>query len=280
MHALPKRALVAIRGASVTEFLQGLITQDMRKFVNPVISTVFLNPKGRMLTDALIWRNDARFLLDLPIETAGSISSMLTRHKLRAPIDIERIPFEELAVHVNAGVNDPRASELTERMIKRPDGGFIDGTELYKAARMRSCVLEGPSEIPYESGIPVFYNFDLTNSISLAKGCYTGQELITRTLRRGVVRKRCFTVRSVEGTLPEINDPSGTVSVTDLTGAEIGKLVASTGCDGIAMVQLGGAPLNDLSQIQDAWGKLESRKIIIAGSPAELVIPQYMKGSQ
>lgn len=62
----------------------------------------------------------------------------------------------------------------------------------YNRERILAGVPEGPFEIAAQKAIPLEYNFDLMKAIDMHKGCYLGQELITRTLHRGVVRKRLF----------------------------------------------------------------------------------------
>lgn len=287
LHALTSRQLISVKssgGKSVVDFLQGLVTQDMRRFektTTNVLGTVFLNSKGRMLVDGLIWKRDAQssYFVDVPVESADHIASMLVRHKLREPFSIEVVPTVDLAVHVDVtrtqGESDPRSIDLPTRMIQKPDqfsSELEQFEERFKSIRMKACVPEGPSEIPYDSAIPVFYNFDLMDSISLAKGCYTGQELVTRTLRRGVVRKRCFGLN-----LGQIADDLSNLVICSPDGTEIGRVVASAGGYGIGLVQLGGNPLNDRMQVQAAWDRWADKKVIVGnGIQAEMFLPKYV----
>ena len=269
-------------GSGAPQFLQGLVTQDVvggKAGGHDSVASLFLNPKGRVISDAIFHfpKNDESIILDVPQGNADSISSMLARHKLRLPLTIEKM--EDECVCADWGlVNDPRSSELPGRRIVRINSEDIDATvpgrlAEYRKRRLLAGIPEGPEEVPKDSIVPIFYNFDLFNCISFTKGCYTGQELVTRTLRRGVVRKRLFPIRI-----------RGKMNVGDAVfyaDEKIGEVIACEEEVGLAQLSIPADALNDRSQIQHALEKLDMKKFSLRSddvtSDVELVVPRYMK---
>lgn len=85
-------------------------------------------------------------------------------------------------------------------------------------------ILNGVVDSKYLSEkIPFQYNMDLLNGLSFQKGCYLGQELISRAYHTGIVRKRVFPY--------ELENKNETLTVDtvvkDRTGKEMGKVVVS-----------------------------------------------------
>ena len=122
---------------------------------------------------------------------------------------------------------------------------------------------EGPVEIVRGKAIPMEFNIDLMNAISERKGCYMGQELVTRTLHRGVVRKRILPVQLFEwdqsvdtfspdptktfaGVEPEADlmpvEPTDATKFLDVTAIQsersFGRIIRVFGNIGLALVRL------------------------------------------
>ena len=80
--------------------------------------------------------------------------------------------------------------------------------------------------------IPFQFNLDLLKGISFTKGCYLGQELISRAYHTGIVRKRIFPFL--------LNDPKSTLPVDSILknseGKLLGKVVYSNNHVGLALL--------------------------------------------
>ena len=100
---------------------------------------------------------------------------------------------------------DPRSSSLPYRSIVRIDSDHYLGER-------NSSYVEHLMDLHYQLKLPIlghdflpgeYFPFDLGlhyfNAISMDKGCYIGQEVITRTLTRGAVRKAVYRLKLVEG---------------------------------------------------------------------------------
>ena len=275
MSVLKSRSLVRMSGEGIFPFLQGLITQDVTVVQKqPAAAALFLNPKGRLISDCLIVNQAAEksVLIDLPVENVDGIANLLARHKLRLPLVIEKIPWESIAVHVTDAqdaIPDPRGSFLANRVYAAPQRHDESEEIRYRNSRLLAGVIEG-SEIGTASTIPIFFNFDLFNCISFNKGCYTGQELITRTLRRGVVRKRLFPVTVKEGLTVS---PGDAVSIGS---SQVGTVLTSQNNVGVALCQIGDA-LNEAVQIQSAFDRIDQSSVSVGSHEGGTIhLPRYL----
>ena len=101
----------------------------------------------------------------------------------------------------------------------------------YEALRIRLGVPKGGVDFPYGDVFPHDADMDLFNGVDFAKGCYVGQEVVSRMKHRGEARKRVVRVR-LAGPAPA---PGALVTDGALT---IGSLGAAAGLQALALLRL------------------------------------------
>lgn len=244
MQTLLNRRLISVKGEGVLSFLQGLVTQDTQLLQSQTaIASVFLNAKGRVVTDTIIYKHETGMIVDVPQVHWESIANYLVRHKLRSPISVNMM--ENMAVAISSNSSsflDPRLPNLLPKreIVESTLGHVVSEPISYRYERFKLGVVEG-QDIPTDS-IPIFYNYDLLNAISFSKGCYSGQELVTRTIRRGIVRKRLVALQST-------NKEAIALGATVFMGEkQLGSVFASQNDVGLAVVQLDSDSLNERNQ--------------------------------
>lgn len=273
---LANRRVLSLKGEGVLPFLQGLVTQDTQllRVKEAAIACLFLNARGRIISDALIVKSPSCYFLDLPGIRLDSVADLLTRHKLRLPIQIEKsdnlsVFFTSEEFSNNYSFEDPRDASLPRRCIAPGEIMTTCNENIqYKRQRLLAGVVEA-QDVPPDS-IPIFYNFDLFNCISFNKGCYTGQELITRTIRRGVVRRRAVAVKTSDGS------PIREGAKIFIEGSkEIGAVIVCEADVGLAVLQLD-APqgLNERSAFATSLNAIQN--LSIDGVTATVVVPKYL----
>lgn len=244
---LPSRSVFRIGGADARKFLQGLITNDIGKAQGGhAIHAGLLSPQGKILFDFFAVPVADGFLLDVAQDKASELLKRLGFYRLRAQVEIAEEP--SLAVAAAWGGTprlpqgavvyaDPRLPELGFRIIV-PKG--TDAAELgcaparqedYDAFRIGLGVPEGGRDYAFGEAFPHEALFDQLNGVDFAKGCYVGQEVVSRMEHRGTARKRIVPVEGV-GPLP----PPGTSVEAD--GVAIGTLGSVSGASGLALIRL------------------------------------------
>ena len=196
---LEHRRLIAITGADATDFLQNVMTGDIRQVAEgKMIYALLLTPQGQILHDFFVSRiPDADgYFVDIDGARLDDFLGRLKIFKLRAKVDIRPVPSEELSVfiHVSEGLADPRHPSL--------------GMRLYRGAQVMD--LNGDAEdyidICTRAGIPdtvAFHvqkdfvadvNLDKLGAIAWDKGCYIGQEVTARMHYKGTAKKRLLII--------------------------------------------------------------------------------------
>lgn len=196
---LPGRAVVQITGPDAHTWLQGLVTQDVT--LPAPLYAGLLSPQGKLLFDLHLHDDGAGgFFIDVAAGRATDLMKRLSLYKLRAQVSLVERP--DMAVYVaweTAGqlLADPRLPALGARWIApRRDAPQDDGR--YRAWRWRHGVAEGPEELGVDRLLWLETNAAELNGVSIAKGCYVGQENTARMHFRGKVRKRLM-VAAVSG---------------------------------------------------------------------------------
>ncbi|WP_029063809.1 folate-binding protein YgfZ [Labrenzia sp. DG1229] len=245
---LPDRALIRVAGDDAHHFLQNLVTADIEKTDKSGASAgALLTPQGKILFDFLIYKTADGYLLDAPLETAPDLLKRLTFYRLRAKVDLEFMDedigviavWNGTALHEKAllTVTDPRVPALGERVVG-PVGTLLTknaaeaaSLEDYDFHRIALGVPEGLKDYDYSDIFPHDADLDQLGGVSFTKGCYVGQEVVSRVHHRGTSRKRFVLVESSD-TLPEKGTP------VTAGGKSIGELGSNTGQIGLALVRL------------------------------------------
>uniref|UniRef100_A0A6V7MBY0 Uncharacterized protein n=1 Tax=Bracon brevicornis TaxID=1563983 RepID=A0A6V7MBY0_9HYME len=95
LEHLKSRSLISIKGPESSDFLQGLITNDIRHLSEgiPNIYTLFLNTRGRVLYDTIIYKSleENTFLIEVDAAATNDLQKHLKMYKLRRKVDISSL---------------------------------------------------------------------------------------------------------------------------------------------------------------------------------------------
>ncbi len=243
---LDDRAVIAIVGADAHKFLQGLISNDIGKAGDESgLYAALLTPQGKILFDFLITRAGETYLLDCRKDQADALIKRLSMYRLRAAVTIEPQPELMVAALLGpcpaldadlAAYPDPRLDALGRRaMLSRAAFDALDcepaERPAYEALRISLGVPQGGQDFEYADAFPHEALLDQLAGVDFKKGCYVGQEVVSRMEHRGTARKRIVPVLA-ETDLP----PTGTPIEAD--GFAIGTLGSVAGTRGLALIRL------------------------------------------
>jgi folate-binding protein YgfZ len=243
---LADRGVLRVSGPQCETFLQDLVSNDVTApRTGEARYAALLTPQGKILFDMIIItieENGARaFLLDCTREQAGDLARRLSFYKLRAKVTIEdRSDAIAVLAYVDAApridgivVRDPRSDSLGFRAyVPREQAAAAQtDTSPYDARRIEAGVPAGGIDFIYGDAFPHEANFDRINGVDFKKGCYIGQEVVSRMQHRGTARKRIVKV-VFSGEAPP---PGVEIKARD---SLIGTMGSSRGEHGLAMVRL------------------------------------------
>jgi folate-binding protein YgfZ len=247
---LRDRGVVKVGGEDARNFLNGLVTSDVT-LVRPGLGRfgALLTPQGKIITDFLITEapsgHGGGFLIDAPRALAPGLATKLGFYKLRAKVTVEDLS-ESLGVMAvwdgepstkpDLTFADPRDDALGWRILVPEElvqkvadliGAELVDSAAYDAHRIATGVPRGGLDFMYGDAFPHETNMDRLHGVDFDKGCYVGQEVVSRMQHRGTARTR--TVKIVlDGAPPEAGSPvlAGDKPVGTMGSAADGKGLA------------------------------------------------------
>ncbi len=216
-------------GEDAETFLQGQLSCDVAAVgLRSGAYGAYCSPRGRMLANFLLWREEAGFHMALSRDITPSIQNHISKFVLRAKVKIS----DASDTIVLAGAAGPRAdralregfsdfpekpNEVSRRpdtgtVIKVKDGRFLLSLRPTSAVALRQRVandlvpvgahawrwLDIRNGVPLVTAatqdqlVPQMANFELLGGVSFEKGCYTGQEVVARMQHLGKLKRRMF----------------------------------------------------------------------------------------
>ena len=192
---LPSRLVLCVEGPDADTFLNGLLTQSTLGMAHgDKRYGALLTPQGRVIADIHIHRSKLGFDLDCAQLVAPEVERRLRLFKLRSRVTIFTDPSK-----IVLGLTDEEAKESStgpERSIGRA-GDPVEPAFLpsFESARIRAGWSEQGVDFGVEDVYPSDINMDFLDGVDFKKGCFVGQEVVSRMKRRTNVRRRTAVLR-------------------------------------------------------------------------------------
>lgn len=233
---LKDRSLITIGGAEAESFLQNLITTDISSLgADEARPGALLTPQGKILFDFMIWRDGEGFVIETDAAQREALLKRLTMYRLRAPVTLTLAAEDGVTVswgeNTGDGVKDSRFTKAGATLVRRAGHHGSDNATLYDALRIAHGVATSGPDYALQDAFPHDVLMDFNGGLSFKKGCYVGQEVVSRMQHRGTARRRVVTV-SAGTALP--------ASGTEITanGKLVGALGSVDGTSGLAIVRI------------------------------------------
>jgi hypothetical protein len=267
---LPERGVVKVAGPDARHFLNGIATNDLG---NPgpeaARFAALLTPQGKIVVDfitvAAAPEDGNGFFLDCPKALAGTLVEKLTFYRLRAKVTIEDLSpaLAVMAAWDTQGKStetdyglcyaDPRLPALGTRIIVPPNlaaetaadlGATLTDAEAYDAHRIALGVPRGGQDFIYLDAFPHEADMDQLAGVDFDKGCYIGQEVVSRVEHRSAARNRVVPV-VFDGAAPSpgLEVLAGDKPVGVMGSGSLGRGLALLRLDRVADAQTTTTPL-------------------------------------
>ncbi len=279
---LPDRGVVKVAGDDSAKFLNGLVTAEIGK-VTPAHAcyAALLTPQGKIIVDFIVAQakpgDGGGFFLDCPRALAPTLVERLNFYKLRAKVIAEDLSeilgvmalWDGAAGAYGLCYPDPRLDALGRRCMLAPHQAAMAAADLgatlveasdYEAHRIALGVPRGGSDFIYGDAFPHEADMDQLGGVDFDKGCFVGQEVVSRIEHRGSARTRVVPV-AFEGAAPEAGIP------VMAGGRNLGMMGSAANGRGLALLRL--------DRVEDA---LASGANLVAGGIAlDLAKPAWAR---
>ena len=287
---LPDRGVVKVVGDGARSFLHGLLTADIQNLkVGEARFCALLTPQGKIIADFIVAEAPAQdgggFFFDTPRALTAVLVEKFNLYKLRAKLIIEDLsdvlgvlaawngsapaPTSAPSKKVGLSYPDPRIPALGLRVMLPPHltaaaasdlGATLVNASEYEAHRVALGVPQGGLDFRYGDAFPHEADMDQLAGVDFQKGCYVGQEVVSRMEHRGTARTRAVPVR-YDGTAPQ----AGTAIVSG--ERQLGHMGSAAAGYGIALLRL--------DRVAEAFSNGEP--LTAGGVPIHLVKPDWVR---
>lgn len=219
------RAVFRFSGADAHKLLNDVVTGHIPAGDSDIAAWwALLSPQGKILAEGLAgWAQDALWL-DVHQSVADDFFKRMKMYRLRAQVVIDdlrethRVGF---ATEAQAGAISHAdrlgPARLGWRVIAPVEaiGDWVADDAAHRAARIAAGVAEQGADFPANDTFAHDIGLDILDGIDFAKGCYVGQEVVSRMKHRGTARRRPVIVSGIDA-------PAGTSVIAG--GREAGTI--------------------------------------------------------
>jgi tRNA-modifying protein YgfZ len=280
---LPDRGVIKVVGDEARTFLHGLVSADILALAPGAARfCALLTPQGKIIADFFVVEappaQGGGFFFDVARSLAPGLVAKLNLYKLRSRLIIEDLS-EILGVLAawdgqartgyGLGYADPRLPALGLRVMVAPHlapaaaadlGAALADASDYEAHRIALGIPSGGADFRYGDAFPHEADMDQLHGIDFGKGCYVGQEVVSRMEHRGSARTRAVPVR-YEGAAPA----AGSAVTAD--ERQLGTMGSAAAGNGLALLRL--------DRVAEALSN--GQPLLAGGVPIRLVKPDWAR---
>lgn len=262
---LADRGVVRVTGDDAVQLLDGLLTNSLSRLDKTgAVHTGLLSPQGKILFDFFLVRHGADLFIDVAAAQAAELVKRLTMYRLRAKVAFEALGNDAVVAAIWGDppafqpaaclFADPRHAGLGWRAIGcKGDLASLPGAavaeDAYHAHRIALGVPQAGLDYEVGDAFPHEAMYDQLGSVDFKKGCFVGQEVVSRMQHRGTSRKRVVRIES--------DGPLDSGAEVLAGGEKIGAMGSVSGSSGLALVRLDrAAAAHDKGETPQAGGRV------------------------
>ncbi|MBX3595943.1 MAG: folate-binding protein YgfZ [Rhizobiaceae bacterium] len=270
---LEDRALISVAGPDAEHFLQNVLTTDLDKLPKGIaVPGALLTPQGKIQFDFLISRRgEDGFLLECRTDIASDFAKRLTFYRLRAKADItlQNQPVALIWSETDSGSSQTDSTLVSDSRFRTLDvfrdygreAAATASREEWNLLRVENGVAESGSDYELGDAFPHDVLLDQLDGVGFRKGCYIGQEVVSRMQHRGTARRRVLLAESAQPLNPQAE--------IFADGKPVGRLGTTVGTKGLAI-----ARIDRVKAAMDAGVPL-----LAEGTELKLAIPAWARFS-
>lgn len=265
LHLRADRVLFRFSGPDAHKLVNDVVTGHVPDAPGDAAAWALLSPQGKILAEGLaVWQDEALWL-DTHVSVADDFFKRMRMYRLRAKAEIEdlrethRVGFS--AEEISGAARDRLGPVQLGWQVIAPlsdTEGWDQDDSAYQAIRIANGILHQGNDFPANDAFGHDLGMDIVEGIDFVKGCYVGQEVVSRMKHRGTARRRPVIVSGLEaesgsavvangreaGTIGQVVDGKAVAIVrldriTDVDGVTVGDKPVQLSLPGWANYQFG-----------------------------------------
>ena len=242
---LGARTVLQLSGGDRERFLNGQVSNDVRKLTaENSIAACVTTIKGKLDAFVRISAFDDSYLIDSESELRESLFARLDKYIIADDCELEDVSDNWRIVHVLGQIESEHVARTSERFgqpgtdlwlpadASNPGDLEILSSADTESLRIRNGVPKWGAE-PTPDTLPAEAGLDAT-AIDFNKGCYIGQEVISRIKSVGRVNRQLLSLRIIS------DAPAPSAGQPLFQGdAEVGKLTSVAAPDALGFIKRG-----------------------------------------
>ncbi len=241
----PSRALFRFSGADAQKLLFDVVTGRLIAEAGPPVWWALLSPQGKIQAEGLSVWQDGAFWLDVDRSVADGFLKRMKMYRLRASVTIDDLR-DSHAVGADRTVPMGHVIGAVAEAAE-----WLPPDEGYDRERIAAGVAALGPDFAADQVFPHDIGMDLLGGVDFKKGCYIGQEVVSRMEHRGTARRRPVIVSGVDA-------PSGSPIVAN--GREAGTIGTPVGGTAVAIVRL---------------DRFDGGEVMVDGKPVTITLPSW-----
>jgi folate-binding protein YgfZ len=241
----PSRALFRFSGADAQKLLFDVVTGRLVEADGPPVWWALLSPQGKIQAEGLSVWQDGAFWLDVDQSVADSFLKRMKMYRLRAAVVIDDLREADSVGY------DPTAAKGHVIGTEAESVGWAAPDTSYDVGRIAEGVAELGPDFTADQVFPHDIGMDLLGGVDFKKGCYIGQEVVSRMEHRGTARRRPVIVSGVDA-------PMGTPVLVG--GRDSGAVGTPVDGNAVAIVRL---------------DRFDGGEVTVGGKPVTVTLPSW-----
>ncbi len=217
IHLRADRAVFRFSGPDAHKLLNDVVTGHIPDGASDTAAWwALLSPQGKILAEGLAGWAENGLWLDVHQSVADDFHKRMKMYRLRAQVviddlrDTHRVGFAtEASVGLIGHIDRLGSARIGWRIIAPVEAvtDWSGDDSTYRAARIAAGIAEQGNDFPANEAFAHDIGLDILDGIDFAKGCYVGQEVVSRMKHRGTARRRPVIVSGIDA-------PAGSAVIT------------------------------------------------------------------
>ena len=201
IHLRADRAVFRFSGPDAHKLLNDVVTGPIPDTEGHAAWWALLSPQGKILAEGLAgWANEAVWL-DVHLSVADDFFKRMRLYRLRASVVIDDLRASHRVGWAAEAQPDGvvHAERLGWRIIDTEDEakGWVQDDTAYARTRIAAGIAQLGQDFAPDTVFAHDIGMDLLDGVDFVKGCYVGQEVVSRMKHRGTARRRPVIVTGI-----------------------------------------------------------------------------------